>query len=673
MNEVKKLEDGQVVNRYKIVKFLGEGGLAYNYLAQMLKPPHIRVVLKQTKRTVELDGTYSEDRFQMEREYRLLSELDNRGIPKVFEIFEIDDVLYFSREYREGTLLSNMIKNKNDQLSFEEIIRQILDIMEYLHNKGIVYRDLKPENVLIKEENEIYLFDFGTARFHKSGKSKDTIALGTPGFAAPEQYGKKQTDQRADIYSFGALLYYIMTGENPESRPFEIGTKENLKTKIDDDSFVQLIGKCLELDPDKRYQTIKELKKAVALNSILGFFSTDPLNPATTGNQQRSRNLMKFSGTFTLIMFLCFSIFIYLVLRFDNYSLPSIQSERTEDYYKTAGYYTKKEKWRNALYYFKKAEEANCREKDLKKKMAEVYYHRGKYADALNYIVYYMYNYGEDYDSLILKSKIYNKMGRFEDSLKILDEISKGKILHAQDLKKPDFFYLKGIIYYNSEKFEESRESFEKAIELSEEFNYEYLNRLALTYMATGDYKKARELLGSSLDKVRGRNSAYIILNWLFVFNDKENQMIVVLKNWIPSELFSDQHCIKAFIYFKNKRMISAYKELQIARSINPYNPQVYYLLALYFSKKKDKFGCSSNLKTARELDVNRNTRILFRQALKHTTSAKVKKTLKELVELMDRKESSKENGEKSGNNIKSSASLGNDLIKLSSDSAICK
>ncbi len=233
MEQVYKLETDQIIDgKYRIEEFLGEGGIAYNYKAVMLSPPYVRVVLKQTKRRQVLNEEISDDRFQMEREYRLLQELNHPGIPRVFDMFEVDNVVYFAREYRDGELLEDLIKTGMETADTEQISWQLLDIINYLHQFDIIYRDLKPSNILVDKRGRAFLFDFGTARFHSPHKEKDTIALGTPGFAAPEQYGKSQTDARADIYSFGALLYYMITGDNPEKRPFEIGEEDNLNKKI---------------------------------------------------------------------------------------------------------------------------------------------------------------------------------------------------------------------------------------------------------------------------------------------------------------------------------------------------------------------------------------------------------------------------------------------------------
>src|SRR5258708_27596551 len=99
---------------------------------------------------------------------------------------------------------------------------QICDVLSYLHTQQppVIFRDLKPSNVMISKNGHVYLIDFGIARIFKPGKQHDTVALGSPGYAAPEQYGKAQSTPRSDIYSLGALLHYLLTGVDPSNQPF---------------------------------------------------------------------------------------------------------------------------------------------------------------------------------------------------------------------------------------------------------------------------------------------------------------------------------------------------------------------------------------------------------------------------------------------------------------------
>ncbi len=95
-------------------------------------------------------------------------------------------------------------------------------VLDYLHSRqpAVIFRDIKPANVMLTPEQRLYLIDFGVARQYKPGKLKDTIAFGSPGYAAPEQYGRAQTTPQADLYSLGALLHQMVTGQDPSLNPF---------------------------------------------------------------------------------------------------------------------------------------------------------------------------------------------------------------------------------------------------------------------------------------------------------------------------------------------------------------------------------------------------------------------------------------------------------------------
>ncbi len=259
-NSIDRLPKGFLLNsRFIIGEFLGEGGIAYNYVAEDMENGRT-VVIKQTKRVQKITGKISEDRFQMEREYRILSELKSPNLPRTVDMFEIDNLLYVVREFRDGVLLTELMETGYTIEALENICWQILDILEYLHEKEIIYRDLKPSNILVDNNGRLFLLDFGTARYYHRGKKHDTICLGTPGFASPEQYGTAQTTQVSDIYSFGALIYYLITGEKPEDMPFEFATRDNIHKKIRHKSMAEFLCKCMEMSPAKRFQNIKNVR-----------------------------------------------------------------------------------------------------------------------------------------------------------------------------------------------------------------------------------------------------------------------------------------------------------------------------------------------------------------------------------------------------------------------------
>src|SRR5579884_2874116 len=129
-------------------------------------------------------------------------------------------------DFIEGeTLEDYMLKVAGGRLPVDKVLSigiQVCTVLEYLHSRQppIIFRDLKPANIMLTPSGHIYLIDFGIARHFKPGQSRDTSALGSTGYAAPEQYGKAQTTPRADIYALGATLHELLTGLNPSDSPF---------------------------------------------------------------------------------------------------------------------------------------------------------------------------------------------------------------------------------------------------------------------------------------------------------------------------------------------------------------------------------------------------------------------------------------------------------------------
>jgi hypothetical protein len=145
--------------------------------------------------------------------------------------------------------------------------RQIVDVLDYLHsqNPPIIYRDMKPSNVMLVEGTErIKLIDFGIARFHKAGKAHDTEAFGTAGYAPPEQYGKGQTDQRSDIYALAATLHHLLTNQDPSLNPFTWLPVRRFNPALSQRAEMAL-QRALNLDPSKRFASIVEFADALGV------------------------------------------------------------------------------------------------------------------------------------------------------------------------------------------------------------------------------------------------------------------------------------------------------------------------------------------------------------------------------------------------------------------------
>ncbi len=637
--------DEVILEKYKILDFLGEGGLAYNYLARMLKPPYIRVVIKQTKRKQELDGEISEDRFQMEREYRLLSELDHPGIPRVFEMFEIDNILYFAREYREGTLFTDLIEEGMKPAAIESAAWHILNLLDYLHDRGIVYRDLKPSNFLLDNDDRVFLFDFGTARFHKPGKEKDTIALGTPGFAAPEQYGARQTKTTADIYSFGAVLYYMITGDNPEKRPFEIGSEKNLEQKISELHLRSVLKKCLELDPEKRYNSIYQLRTGLKNNKTLGKPRLVYMN-VWSGNKQRfGFSRLKIKSSAVLVLFALFLLFWPILSEFTKKTpskIPPPDSQYSQEKLKDADKlvsmgveYANKHQWDKALKYFEMAAEKDPKSANVRYKRGVALYYTGNFQKAI-----------KDFDFVIEKSPGFewayayrglckDNLGEMESAISDLDNALKIK-------SWPNGYMFRGIVYSHMEEYEKAIADLEYAKKLEPKLEAAYSN-LALVYLYMGEYEKARKNIDTSINLAPRFHFNYMLRGWLDIFEGKEKEAVAELEQALYlKDNYSDPHCALGFLAMAKGEEVTGLYHLNKAISRCPENSDPYYVKALYYHERGDKDKVSQDIQRAVSLDKNQAGKLWFESAAKHAKWEPARKTAREIVKLINQNNNTK-------------------------------
>jgi serine/threonine protein kinase len=213
-------------NRYFIMSKVGAGGFGSVYKATDIQSGDRLVAIKE----VSLLGLHPQAMIEatttFQREVSLLSQLDHPNLPRVYEHFQTTGQWFLVMDFIAGeTLEEYQSKALNRRLLLSEVLDiglQLCTVLDYLHSHQppIVFRDLKPANIMRAPTGQLYLIDFGIARYFKPGQAKDTVALGSLGYAAPEQYGKAQTTPRADIYSLGAVLHQLLTTSDPSEAPF---------------------------------------------------------------------------------------------------------------------------------------------------------------------------------------------------------------------------------------------------------------------------------------------------------------------------------------------------------------------------------------------------------------------------------------------------------------------
>ena len=297
---------GQSLDRYEIESKLGEGGMGVVYRARDTHLGRI-VALK----VLPPDKVSDHDRKQrFVQEAKAASALNHPGIVTVHDIRSHDNVDFIVMEYVEGTTLERMIPSTG--LRATQALRYavaIVDAMAKAHGAGIVHRDLKPSNVMVTSDDRVKILDFGLAKLLDSAIESDhtrtrTASLtelgtivGTAAYMSPEQAEGRQLDGRSDIFSFGSVLYEMVTGR----RPFLADSPLSTLTKILNDDptppsrlaasvspeLERTILRCLRKDPARRYQTMADLK--VVLEDLASEEASDAHAPASTATALGAR------------------------------------------------------------------------------------------------------------------------------------------------------------------------------------------------------------------------------------------------------------------------------------------------------------------------------------------------------------------------------------------------
>jgi len=266
-----------VGGRYRIISKIGQGGMGAVYKVNDTRLGDIVFALKEMSTSALLDPADKQKaQVAFQREAQLLGTLSHPNLPRVTDYLSEGDKQFLVMDYVEGQPLNEYLAARKQQIPEEQVIKwahQLCDVLNYLHtrNPPIIFRDIKPGNIMISRHGDsVKLIDFGIARFFKPGAQKDTMALGTPGYAPPEQYGKLQSDVRSDVYALGATLHHSLSLRDPSLQPFKFSTLRSLNPKISP-HVESVIMRAVEPNPDHRWQTTHEMKEALKSIEALAF------------------------------------------------------------------------------------------------------------------------------------------------------------------------------------------------------------------------------------------------------------------------------------------------------------------------------------------------------------------------------------------------------------------
>ncbi len=286
-------------NRYRVVRLAGKGGFGAVYEARDERFQAKRIVaIKEMSDGHLTPAERAQAIADFRQEADLLVQLKHPNLPDVSDFFEEGGKAYLVMEFIEGKTLEKEQEDAGGPLDENRVMGwalQLCDVLGYLHTQPqpIVFRDMKPSNVMITRSGQIKLIDFGIARIFKSTAAKDTTSLGSRGYAPLEQYGRGQSDARSDIYALGATLFDLLTKEVPADAPTRrinpqlFQTPRQLNPRISQ-AVENIVLKAMEQEPRDRFQSTAEMAQAIiatGLASNMGayFGNTSPhLNTQAT-------------------------------------------------------------------------------------------------------------------------------------------------------------------------------------------------------------------------------------------------------------------------------------------------------------------------------------------------------------------------------------------------------
>lgn len=271
------LQIGSYVDgKYKVLNKIGQGGMSVVYLALNEKANKTWAIKEVRKDGVQDFTTVKQG---LIAETNILKSLNHKYLPSIIDVIDDGDSFLIVMDYIQGKSLDKILKTSMEKdglpIALDDVIswgKQLCEVFYYLHTRPnpIIYRDMKPGNVMLKPDGEISLIDFGTARTFKQGNQEDTTCLGTPGYASPEQYGGNgQSTPRSDIYCLGATLHHLITGRNPSATPFSFPKITQCRPSLLDENpredlnkllgLEMIIDKCTQYEPEDRYESCLEM------------------------------------------------------------------------------------------------------------------------------------------------------------------------------------------------------------------------------------------------------------------------------------------------------------------------------------------------------------------------------------------------------------------------------
>ncbi|MBC8059761.1 MAG: protein kinase [Clostridiaceae bacterium] len=407
------LKINEVFNdKYKIIEVIGQGGMGIVYLAE-----HTYLKNKWAIKEILYDENGPVD---LLAESNILKQLDHSSLPKIVDIVKEHNTIYIVMDYIEGMSLKQAL-TESKKFSEKDVVsfgKELSEVFIYLHNhqpKPIIFRDMKPDNVMITRDGKLKVIDFGIAREFKEDSVQDTVVGYTKGYAAPEQQNKQtQSDGRTDIFSLGVTLYHLITGKSPYEPPYDF-TKVRAVDSSLSEGIETIIRKCVQLNPEDRYQNAEEL--------LYDFNNIHKLN----STYKRAVKSYFYKKSVSFVLFLAFSLLTFS-------GVNTMASER-ETLYKSlldnGIALVKQHKFNEGISKFKEAQGNISKRVDSYREIARTYLLQLEYEKCINYV----------------ENESFTKESSFTND----DEL----------------IYIVGTAYFNKNQYNKSSAYFKKASEIN--------------------------------------------------------------------------------------------------------------------------------------------------------------------------------------------------------------
>jgi predicted Ser/Thr protein kinase/ribosomal protein L40E len=258
-------------DEYRVKRLVGGGGMAWVYQVEKMSGPNGPSLwaLKELRPQTQDPDTQAHAQDLFKQEVEILEKLSHPNLPQVIDFFKEQGRSYLVMEFIWGESLEKRLEGAQSPLMERQVLQwavQICGVLDYLHTRRppIIFRDLKPSNIMVNNAGAIKLVDFGIARTYKENKLQDTIALGSENYAAPEQWGQAQTDARSDLYGLGATMYHLLANmpPSPAFLPSEPQALNVLNSALSTET-VQIVTRAMARRREDRYPSAAEMRKAI--------------------------------------------------------------------------------------------------------------------------------------------------------------------------------------------------------------------------------------------------------------------------------------------------------------------------------------------------------------------------------------------------------------------------